>query len=292
MFLQKQHKNNKNNFRYLYNIKKMKVEVPQIKLYNNRQIPQFGLGVYQITDNNECEKVCLEAIKLGYRHIDTAQIYGNEKAVGSAIKKSKIPREEFFITTKIWITDFSQGKALKQVDEMLKRLDTNYIDLLLLHWPKNDYISAYKDMEIAYDQGKVKSIGLSNFQEKHIKEILKICKIKPCINQIELHPYGQRKEIVKLCQENNIKIEAWYPIAHGDTKLINNELFSKLAKKYKKTNVQIILRWHIQKGFIIFPRTKKENHLKENINIFDFELSNDEMKLIDSLDKNEIYVRW
>ena len=292
MFLQKQHKNNKNNFRYLYNIKKMKIEVPQIKLYNNRQIPQFGLGVYQITDNNECEKVCLEAIKLGYRHIDTAQIYGNEKAVGSAIKKSKIPREEFFITTKIWITDFSKGKALKQVDEMLKRLDTNYIDLLLLHWPKNDYISAYKDMEIAYDQGKVKSIGLSNFQEKHIKEILKICKIKPCINQIELHPYGQRKEIVKLCQENNIKIEAWYPIAHGDTKLINNELFSKLAKKYKKTNVQIILRWHIQKGFIIFPRTKKENHLKENINIFDFELSNDEMKLIDSLDKNEIYVRW
>ena len=292
MFLQKQHKNNKNNFRYLYNIKKMKVEVPQIKLYNNRQIPQFGLGVYQITDNNECEKVCLEAIKLGYRHIDTAQIYGNEKAVGSAIKKSKIPREEFFITTKIWITDFSQGKALKQVDEMLKRLDTNYIDLLLLHWPKNDYISAYKDMEIAYDQGKVKSIGLSNFQEKHIKEILKICKIKPCINQIELHPYGQRKEIVKLCQENNIKIEAWYPIAHGDTKLINNELFNKLAKKYNKTNVQIILRWHIQKGFIIFPRTKKENHLKENINIFDFELSNDEMKLIDSLDKNEIYVRW
>ena len=292
MFLQKQHKNNKNNFRYLYNIKKMKVEVPQIKLYNNRQIPQFGLGVYQITDNNECEKVCLEAIKLGYRHIDTAQIYGNEKAVGSAIKKSKIPREEFFITTKIWITDFSKGKALKQVDEMLKRLDTNYIDLLLLHWPKNDYISAYKDMEIAYDQGKVKSIGLSNFQEKHIKEILKICKIKPCINQIELHPYGQRKEIVKLCQENNIKIEAWYPIAHGDTKLINNELFNKLAKKYNKTNVQIILRWHIQKGFIIFPRTKKENHLKENINIFDFELSNDEMKLIDSLDKNEIYVRW
>ena len=292
MFLHKQHKNNKNNFRYLYNIKKMKVEVPQIKLYNNIQIPQFGLGVYQITDNNECEKVCLEAIKLGYRHIDTAQIYGNEKAVGSAIKKSKIPREEFFITTKIWITDFSQGKALKQVDEMLKRLDTNYIDLLLLHWPKNDYISAYKDMEIAYDQGKVKSIGLSNFQEKHIKEILKICKIKPCINQIELHPYGQRKEIVKLCQENNIKIEAWYPIAHGDTKLINNELFKKLAKKYKKTNVQIILRWHIQKGFIIFPRTKKENHLKENINIFDFELSNDEMKLIDSLDKNEIYVRW
>ena len=270
----------------------MKNIVPQIKLYNNRKIPQFGLGVYQITDNSECEKVCLNAIKLGYRHIDTAQIYGNERAVGSAIKKSKIPREEFFITTKIWITDFSQGKALKQVDEMLKRLDTNYIDLLLLHWPKNDYISAYKDMEKAFEQGKVRSIGLSNFQEKHIKDILKICKIKPSINQIELHPYAQRKGIVKLCEENNIKVEAWYPIAHGDKKLINNEVFSKLAKKYKKTNVQIILRWHIQKGFIIFPRTKKEEHLKENINIFDFNLTDDEIKLIDSLDKNEIYVKW
>jgi len=270
----------------------MKNLVPQIELNNSRKIPQFGLGVYQITDNQECEKVCLEAIKLGYRHIDTAQIYGNERAVGSAIKKSKIPREEFFITTKIWITDFSQGKALYQVDEMLKRLNTDYIDLLLLHWPKGDYISAYKDMEKAFEQGKVRSIGLSNFQEKHIKEILKICKVKPSVDQIELHPYGQRKGIVKLCQENNIKIEAWYPIAHGDKSLINNNVFTNLAKKYKKTNVQVILRWHIQKGFIIFPRTKKEEHLKENINIFDFELTEDEMKLIDALDKNKIYVSW
>ena len=269
-----------------------KNSVPQIKLSNGETIPQFGLGVYQIP-NSECEEVCLKAIKLGYRHIDTAQIYGNEKAVGSAIKKSKdIPREDFYITTKIWINDFEKGKALKQIDEMLKRLNTKYIDLLLLHWPKNDYISAYKAMEEAFSQGKVKSIGLSNFKEDHIKEILKICKIKPVINQIELHPYAQRKQLVKFCEENGIKIEAWYPIAHGDKSLIDNKVFSTMAKKYKKTNAQIILRWHIQKGYIIFPRAKNPEHIKENIDIFDFELDEEEMKLIDGLDKNKIYVNW
>ena len=147
-------------------------------------------------------------------------------------------------------------------------------------------------MERAFEQGKVRSIGLSNFQEKHIKEILKICKIKPVVDQIDLHPYGQRKGIVKICEENNIKIEAWYPIAHGDKNLINNEVFTKLWKKYNKTNVQIILRWHIKKGFIIFPRTKVETHLKENIDIFDFQLTEDEMKSIDALDKNKIYGNW
>ena len=140
---------------------------------------------------------------------------------------------------------------------MLKRLDTDYIDLLLLHWPKGKYIEAYKDMEKAFEQKKVKAIGLSNFKVNEIKEILGICKIKPAINQIELHPYAQRKDIVKICDENNIKIEAWYPIAHGDKNLIENEVFTKISKKYNKTNVQVILRWHIQKGYIIFPRTRK-----------------------------------
>jgi len=271
-----------------------KIDIPQIKLQNGEIIPQFGLGVYQIPER-ECEEVCLKAIKLGYRHIDTAQIYGNERAVGAAIKKSKslgLERKDFFITTKIWITDFEKGKAKRQVDEMLKRLDTNYIDLLLLHWPKNNYIAAYKDMEEAVSEGKVKSIGLSNFKENNIKEILNICKIKPVIDQIELHPYAQRKGIVKMCEENGINVEAWYPIAHGDKNLINNSIFTEMAKKYKKTNAQIILRWHIQKGFIIFPRAKNPVHLEENINIFDFKLSEEEMKKIDGLDKNKIYVSW
>jgi len=268
------------------------MNIPQIKLETGYTIPQFGLGVYQIPSNEECEKICLKAFKLGYRHIDTAHIYGNEKGVGAAIKKSGIPRNNFFITTKLWINDFGKGKSLKEIDEMLKRLDTDYIDLLLLHWPKGKYIEAYKDMEKAFEQKKVKAIGLSNFKVNEIKEILGICKIKPAINQIELHPYAQRKDIVKICDENNIKIEAWYPIAHGDKNLIENEVFTKISKKYNKTNVQVILRWHIQKGYIIFPRTRNEEHLKENINIFDFELTKEDMEQIDKLNKNKIYVSW
>ena len=270
-----------------------KINIPKIALNNGKTIPQFGLGVYQISNNKECEENCIKAIKLGYRHIDTAQIYGNEKGVGAAIKSFKdIPREDFFITTKIWISDFDKGKAKKQVDEMLKRLNTDYIDLLLLHWPKGDYISAYKDMEKAVNEGKVKSIGLSNFKESNLREILNIAKIKPVVNQIELHPYAQRKKLVKMCEENGIKIEAWYPIAHGDKNLINNAVFTEMAKKYNKTNAQIILRWHIQKGFIIFPRAKNPVHLEENINIFDFGLSGEEMKKIDALNKDKIYVNW
>ena len=269
-----------------------KINIPQIKLYNGHTIPQFGIGVYQIKDNKECEKVCLEAFKQGYRHIDTAHIYGNERGVGAAVKKSGIPREEFYITTKLWIGDFGEGKSLKEVDEMLKRLDTNYIDLLLLHWPKGDYIGAYKDMEKAFKQGKVRSIGLSNFTEKQIEEIMSMCTVKPAIDQIELHPYGQRREVVDLCNKYNIKVEAWYPLAHGERELLDNPIFTKIGKKYNKTNAQVILRWHIQKGYIIFPRSRNPDHIAENINIFDFSLTEEEMSEIDNLDKKKLYIHW
>ena len=266
--------------------------IPKIKLYNGESIPQFGLGVYQIPDNNECEKVCLEAFKLGYRHIDTAHIYKNEKGVGAALKKSGIPREDFYITTKLWIDDFGEGKSLKEVDAMLERLGTDYIDLLLVHWPKKDYIGAYKDMEKAFKQGKVRSIGLSNFTVKHIEEIMSMCTVKPAINQIELHPYAQRRDIVELCNKYDIKIEPWYPIGHGNKELLDNPVFTRIGQKYKKTNAQVILRWHIQKGYIIFPRSRNPDHIKENIDIFDFQLNDDEMKEIDSLDKKKLYVNW
>jgi diketogulonate reductase-like aldo/keto reductase len=269
-----------------------KINIPKIKLYNGHTIPQFGIGVFQIKDNDECERVCLEAFKRGYRHIDTAHIYGNEKGVGAAVKKSGIPREQFFITTKLWIGDFGEGKSLREVDEMLKRLDTNYIDLLLLHWPKGDYIGAYKDMEKAYNQGKVRSIGLSNFTEKQIEEIMSMCTVKPAIDQIELHPYGQRREVVDLCNKYNIKVEAWYPLAHGEKELLENPIFTRIGKKYNKTNAQVILRWHIQKGYIIFPRSRNPAHIAENINIFDFNLTKDEMDEIDSLDKQKLYLFW
>ena len=269
-----------------------KINIPQIKLYNGHTIPQFGIGVYQIQDNKECEKVCLEAFKHGYRHIDTAHIYGNEKGVGAAVKKSGIPRKDFYITTKLWIGDFGEGKSLKEVDEMLKRLDTDYIDLLLLHWPKGDYIGAYKDMEKAFNQGKVRSIGLSNFTEKQIEEIMSICTVKPAIDQIELHPYGQRRELVDLCNKYNIKVEAWYPLAHGEKELLDNPIFTKIGQKYNKTNAQVILRWHIQKGYIIFPRSRNPVHIAENINIFDFQLTKEEMNEIDNLDKKKLYLLW
>ena len=208
------------------------------------------------------------------------------------MKKSGIPREEFYITTKLWIGDFGEGKSLKEVDEMLKRLDTNYIDLLLLHWPKGDYIGAYKDMEKAFKQGKVRSIGLSNFTEKQIEEIMSMCTVKPAIDQIELHPYGQRREVVDLCNKYNIKVEAWYPLVHGDTELLDNPIFTKIGKKYNKTNAQVILRWHIQKGYIIFPRSRNPIHIAENINIFDFSLIEEEMSQIDNLDKKKLYLFW
>lgn len=203
-----------------------------------------------------------------------------------------LDREQFYITTKLWIGDFGEGKSLKEVDEMLKRLDTNYIDLLLLHWPKGDYIGAYKDMEKAYKQGKVRSIGLSNFTEKQIEEIMSMCTVKPAIDQIELHPYGQRRKVVDLCNKYNIKVEAWYPLAHGEKELLENKIFTKIGKKYNKTNAQVILRWHIQKGYIIFPRSRNPVHIAENINIFDFNLTKEEMDEIDSLDKQKLYLFW
>ena len=175
---------------------------------------------------------------------------------------------------------------------MLKRLGTDYIDLLLLHWPKGDYIGAYKDMEKAFKQGKVRSIGLSNFTENQIKELMSMCTVKPVINQIELHPYGQRREVVDLCNKYNIKVEAWYPLAHGEKELLDNPIFTKIGKKYKKTNAQVILRWHIQKGYIIFPRSRNPLHIAENVNIFDFNLTKEEMKEIDNLDKKKLYLFW
>ena len=180
----------------------------------------------------------------------------------------------------------------KFLDLQLERLQTDYIDLLLLHWPKGDYIGAYKDMEKAFKQGKVRSIGLSNFTVEHIEKIMKMCTVKPAINQLELHPYAQRREIVKLCDKYNIKVEAWYPIGHGDKNLLENPVFTKISKKYKKTNAQVILRWHIQKGYIIFPRSRNPIHIKENIDIFDFELSKEEIQEIDNLDKKKLYINW
>ena len=257
--------------------------IPLITLNNSNKIPQLGFGVYCISPE-ETEKCVLEALKVGYRHIDTAHMYGNEKEVGSAIKKSGIPRNELFITSKLWITEYGEGLTLSAIEKMLKRLDIEYIDLILLHFPFNDYIGAYKDLEKAYEQGKVKSIGISNFENQKLEELCDMAKIKPVLNQVELHPYFQQNELRKRMDKYNTKIEAWAPLGHAMTNIFNEEIIKKLAEKYKKTPAQIILRWDIQRGIITIPKSQKIERIKENFEIFDFEMTEDEIKEIDTLD--------
>ena len=227
-----------------------------LTLNSNYLIPQFGLGVYQIPTDEETEKACLAAFEIGIRHIDTAHAYQNERGVGAAIKKCKIPREKLFITSKLWVTDYGKGVTLKAIDKMLERLDLKYLDLLLLHQQVGDYMDAYREMEKAVEQGKVRSIGLSNFDER-LDEMLKKCTIKPAVLQVECHPYWSQDDLRKKVARYGTIIESWYPIGHGDKSLIDNETFTKLGKKYNKTNVQIILRWHIQKGNVVFPKKEK-----------------------------------
>lgn len=260
-----------------------------VKLNNGLEIPQFGLGVFQVPDGPETENAVLEALKMGIRHIDTAHAYQNERSVGSGIKKSGVDRKEIWITSKLWPSEYGEGKTSDGIDKMLKRLDTDYIDLLLLHQQFGDYIGAYKDMENAVKDGRVKSIGLSNFESDRLEEVLNIATIKPAVLQVECHPYYQQDALKKRVEKYGTKLESWYPIGHGDKTLINENIFTELANKYNKSNVQIILRWHIQEGNIVFPKTTNKEHMKDNFNIFDFELTSDEMNRIKALDKNQRY---
>ena len=257
--------------------------VPLITLNNGQKIPQLGFGVYCIPPQ-ETEKCVLEALKIGYRHIDTAHMYGNEKEVGSAIKKSGIKREEIFITSKLWITEYGEGVTLPAINKMLKRLGLDYIDLVLLHFPLKDYIGAYKDLEKAYEEGKVKSIGISNFENQKLEELCDMAKIKPVINQIEFHPYFQQNDLKNRMDKYNTKLEAWAPLGHALTNIFKEEIITKLSEKYKKTPAQIILRWDIQRGIITIPKSQNLERIKENFQIFDFQLTEDEIKEINSLD--------
>ena len=261
---------------------------PYLLLNSKYKIPQTGLGVYQIEGDEETEKACLEAFKIGIRHIDTAHAYQNERGVGAAIRKSGIPREELFITSKLWVTDYGEKITPVAIDKMLERLGLKYIDLLLLHQQVGNYVEAYKAMERAVEQGKVRSIGISNFDE-NLDDLLKHATIKPAVIQVECHPFWNQDDLRKKMSRYNTLIESWYPIGHGDKGLIEEEIFTKLAKKYNKTNVQVILRWHIQKGNIIFPKSTNPKHIRENFAIFDFQLNDNEMKEIDKLGKKKKY---
>lgn len=263
------------------------MEQKYLILNDGNKIPQFGLGVYLIHGDENTEAACLEAFKQGYRHIDTAHAYQNERGVGSAIKKSGLKREEIFVTTKLWPSEYGLVESAIAIDKMLERLDTDYIDLLLLHQQFGDYIGAYKAMEAAVASGKVRSIGLSNFESSRLEEILDIAEIKPAALQVECHPYYQQTHLKSRIKDYGTVIESWYPIGSGNQDLINEPVFSELGTKYNKTNVQIILRWHIQEGNVIFPKSSNPLHIKENIDIFDFELTQSEIEEIGKLDKGE-----
>ena len=273
-------------------IRFMSSNIPQITFYNGNSIPQLGYGVYLIEGDEETEKCVLEALKIGYRHIDTAHAYQNERGVGSAIKKSGIPRNEIFLTSKLWLSDYGEGKSLEAIDKMLKRLDTDYLDLLLIHFPFCDYIGAYKDMEKALSTGKVKNIGISNFEDNKLEDLLSKVTVKPVLNQIETHPFFIQKDLRERCLKNDIKIEAWAPIGHSMFEFGKENILNDLSKKYNKSVYQIVLRWHIQKGVIIIPKTVRPEKMKENFEILDFSLNDEEMNEIDKLDgtKNRVQV--
>ena len=256
-----------------------------ITLNNGVKMPAEGIGTFLLPPD-EAETAVLSALKDGARLIDTANAYCNEKAVGRAMKKSGLQREEIFLETKLWPSFYEQPDT---VYKTLARLDTPYIDLLLIHQPAGNYVAGYRQMEKAYKEGKVRAIGLSNFNKEQIEEILSICEVKPAVLQTELHPYHQEPELKTFLKENGIVPQAWYPLGHGDKALLQEPLFAQLGKKYGKSAPQIILRWHIQSGNIVIPGSKNPDHIKSNFDLFDFALTEDEMAQVAALNKNVRY---
>lgn len=257
-----------------------------VTLYNGVKMPIIGYGVYQITQN-ECERCVLDALKAGYRSIDTAQSYFNEEQVGSAIKKSGVPRDELFITTKVWVEHYGYEEAKQSVIESMKKLQTDYLDLVLLHQPFSDYYGAYRALEDLYEEGRIRAIGVSNFYPDRMVDIASFSKIKPMVNQVETHPYNQQKIAKEWMDKYSVQIEAWAPFGEGRGNMFSDPVISDIAKKHSRSVAQVILRWHIQRGVVVIPKSTHFERMKENINVFDFELTEDEMSAIASLDKAE-----
>ena len=256
-----------------------------VKLSNGVDMPYFGLGVFQMDEGSEVINAVKHALETGYRHIDTASLYGNEKGVGEAISQSNIDRKEIFVTSKVWNSDQGYDKTLKAFEVTTKRLGFDYLDLYLIHWPvKGKYKDTWRAVEQLYKQGRVRSIGISNFLKHHIEDLKQTAEIIPMVNQMEFHPYLVQQDLIDYCIENKIQFEAWSPLMQGQ--ILSDGTIKKLAGKYGKTTTQIILRWDLQKGVITIPKSVKKERIVSNSQIFDFEISNEDMKLIDGLDKN------
>lgn len=255
-----------------------------VKLNNGVEMPILGFGVYQVPDGSDCEKAVSEAIEVGYRMFDTAQAYGNEESVGNAIKKSGIAREEFFIVTKVWISNAGYEKAKASIDESLRKLQTNYIDLLLIHQPFGDYYGTYRAMEDAYKEGKLRAIGVSNFYPDRFVDLSHFCEIQPAINQVETHVFNQQKAAKEIMKKYNTQIMAWGPFAEGKNNLFTNETLKEIGDKYGKTVAQVALRFLTQEGVVVIPKSVKKERMEQNFNIFDFTLTGEELDKISALD--------
>jgi len=256
-----------------------------VKLNNSIECPVIGIGTFMLSPA-DAENSVREALKLGYRLIDTANAYVNERAVGRGIKTSGVGREEIFLSTKLWPSEYENENA---VDETLERLGVDYVDLLYIHQPAGNWLAGYRQLEKAYREGKAKSIGISNFEGKYIAELETKWEIVPQFIQVEAHPYFTQKGLRATLDKYGIKLMSWYPLGHGDKSLINEPIFAELGKKYGKTPAQVILRWHTQMGFVVIPGSKNVDHIRDNLNILDFTLSDEEMALIAKLDKGVRY---
>ena len=255
-----------------------------VKLNNGIEMPILGFGVFQIPDANECEKCVVDAIEVGYRSIDTAASYQNEQAVGNAIKNSGIDRKELFITTKLWVQDNGYENTKKAFQKSLDRLQLDYLDLYLIHQPYGDIFGSWRAMEELYEAGKVRAIGVSNFQPDRVMDLIMFNKIVPAVNQVETHPFQQQVDNQIFLQENNVQIESWGPFAEGKNDIFKNELLVSLATKYNKSVAQIILRWLTQRGVVVIPKSVRKERMTENFNSLDFEIEADDMEIIKTLD--------
>lgn len=260
---------------------------PVITMNNGVAIPALGFGVWQMEDLQQCEDAVIKAIEVGYRMIDTASIYQNETAVGKAIQNGGVSRDDLFITSKLWVQSHGYEEAKAAFQRTLDRLQLDYLDMYLLHWPFGDFLGAWKALEELYNEGKIKAIGVCNFTVEKLEELKANATVLPVINQIELHPLFQQKELQVYNRENNIVTQPWSPLGNGNSGLLENENLKVIASKYEKTVAQVILRWHLQEGFCVIPKSVTPSRIAENFNVFNFELSEDEMNVVRGLNTDK-----